>query len=340
MTPKRIGILTFDDVTASHVTVTADAFNAAALDNECGGRVRCYHVSTISPSSEPISTESGMTLVGQETFVQAGGFDTVVIPGGCGLRRSDLNLQVHEWILKHADETQRFACVCSGIYGLAPTGLLDGREVTTHWRFATDVSRRFPRLKVDHKRRLVKDGRFFTSSGLTAGIELSLALIEEDYGVHVAMAVGRDLVTHLMPKEDGLAFSEPTEVDSYPTKRFADLVAWIMQNLDHNLSIEVLARRACMCPRHFSRTFKSIVGVPPAEFVQNLRLNEARRRLSTRGKAIRSIATSVGFVNPDMFNRAFERRFGTRPRNFLEAAPTSRPAKSKALPGAELSARR
>jgi len=323
MSPKRIGILGFESVIASHLTGPADAFRAAALDNGYGSPIACYDVRIIGLTLRPFRAESGMRLIPDETTRTAAGFDTIIIPGGSGLRRPEISLQVSDWILSLVKETRRFASVCTGIYGLASTGLLDNREVTTHWRFARDVSRRFALLRVDHRRRVVKDGPFFTSSGLTAGIDLSLAMIEEDYGPQVALSVRDDLVTHLGPNQGNGEFAKLIQSDIHPRDRFAELVAWMIRNLNEDLSVDTLARRACMCPSHFSRAFKSIFGSPPAEFVQNLRLNEARRRLSTRRKALRTVAASVGFANPDVFYRAFERRFGTTPGEYFEEAVTA-----------------
>jgi transcriptional regulator GlxA family with amidase domain len=320
MSPKRIGILGFESVIASHLTGPADAFTATTLDNGYGGRIPCYDVRIIGLSPKPFRAESGMMLIPDESIQSAAGFDTIIIPGGSRLRRPEIHLRVSDWILTLVKETRRFASVCTGIYGLAPTGLLDNREVTTHWRFAGDVSRRFAPLKMDHRRRVVKDGPFFTSSGITAGVDLSLALIEEDYGPQVALSVAGDLVTYLQPKQDNGEFPRLIEFDGHPRDRFVDLVAWMIRNLHQDLSVEILAQRACMCPSHFSRAFKSIFGSPPAEFIRNLRLNEARRRLSTRGKVLQSVAESVGFANPHVFHRAFERRFGTRPSAYLEEA--------------------
>lgn len=326
LTPKRIGLLGFDGVTASHLTGAADAFAVAALSDGFGSRIPCYEVYTIGLTSKPFRGESGMTFHAQKTLRTAPPLDTIVIPGGSGLRQPEVNQKVSDWILKRATQTRRIATICTGIYGLAPTGLLDGREVTTHWRFASDITRRFPKLRVDHKRLFVKDGPFYTSTGLSAGIDLSLALVEEDYGRYVALAVGQELVTYLKRPDTGEEFSRPVTFDSQPTDRFAELVSWIMRNLKEDLSVETLARRTCMSPRHFSRAFKSIFGSPPAEFVENLRVNEARRRLSTPRKTIRSVAASVGFTNQHAFHRAFARRFGMKPRHYVnkvKAAPHS-----------------
>jgi transcriptional regulator GlxA family with amidase domain len=316
MNPKRIGFVGFDHVTASHLTGPADAFAAAALDDGFGNRIACYEVCTIGLNREAFHAESGMTFQPDFALQDAPPLDTIVVPGGRGLRAPNVAQCIADWILKRIPDTHRIASICTGIYGLAPTGLLDGRQITTHWRVATDVSRRFPKLRVDYKRLVVKDGPFYTSTGLTAGIDLSLALIEEDYGRHVAIAAAQELVTPLQRRVEEV--SEIVTHDSQPTDRFAELVAWIMRHLDGDLSVETLARRACISERHFSRAFKSVLGTSPSDFVENLRLNEARRRLSTRRKTLQSVATSVGFKSTDAFHRAFEKRFGTRPRKYSD----------------------
>ena len=313
MTPIRIGFVGFDGVTASHLTGPADAFAAAGLSDGFGNRLACYEIFLIGVSARSFRAESGMIFQAQEILRRAPTFDTIVIPGGSGLRAPSLNGEVSAWILQRASETRRIAAVCTGIYGLLSTGLLDGREITTHWRVAGDVARRAPSLRVNHKRLFVRDGKFYTSTGLTAGIDLAIALIEEDYGKHVSLAAAQEMVTPIIRRTVEKSPNESPVFDSQPIDRFADLVAWIVRNLHEDLSVEILARRACMCPRHFSRAFKSVFGNSPSDFVENLRLNEARRRLSTRRKTLQSVAISVGFRNADAFHRAYERRFGIRP---------------------------
>ena len=202
--------------------------------------------------------------------------------------------------------------------------MLDGREVTTHWRAASDLGRRHPTLRIDHRRSLVKDGPFYTSAGLNGGVDLALALIEEDYGSQVAFSVRRDLMLYLTGPNPPNELQKSPDYNNEPIDRFGDLVAWMMRNLHQHLTIEAMARQAGMCPANFTRAFKSVFGETPREFVENLRLNEARRRLSSRGKTLRSVAASVGFTNADAFRRAFERRFGARPGaslNGLEPLP-------------------
>ena len=215
------------------------------------------------------------------------------------------------------NDTRRIGAICTGIYGVAPTGLLDGREVTTHWRSARDLARRFPRLRIDHRKPFVRDGPYYTTTGLSGGVNLSLAMIQEDYGPYIARSVEEELTLRLTKEDHEELASDAVPVDNHPIDRFSDLVAWVIRNLHSDLSVEVLARRACMCPNHFSKVFKSVFGEPPSDFVQNL-LNEARRRLAKRQKTLHTVAASVGFSSPDSFQRAFERKFGSRPSSYLE----------------------
>ena len=321
MSPKRIGFLGFDRFTTMHLAGPADAFAAAALDDGFSGQISCYEVCLIGLGDRCFRSESGMVFHPAYTLETAPALDTIIIPGGSGLRDPKTMLAVSEWILSRTNETRRIAAVCTGIYGLAPTGLLDGREVTTHWRFASDVARRFPRLRVNHKRLVVKDGPFYTSAGLSAGVDLALALVEEDYGPYVAAAVRSELVTYLARRLANEDEGAPLEFQSQPIDRFGDLVAWMVRHLDADLSVEALARRACICPSHFNRSFKSIFGTSPAEFVENLRLNEARRRLSKQSKTLQSVGASVGFKNSGAFRRAFQRRFGVKVDSYLEPSP-------------------
>jgi transcriptional regulator GlxA family with amidase domain len=308
----------FDEVTALHLVGPADAFVAAALDDGYGNRIPCYEVHTIGVFSDRFRAEDGLMFEAQATLSAAPVLDTVVIAGGRGIRRPEVSDKVAAWILKRVNDTRRIGAVCTGVYGVAPTGLLNGREVTTHWRFARDLAHRFPRLKIDHRKPFVQDGPYYTTTGLNGGVNLSLAMIQEDYGPYVAQSVEEELALRLTKEDQEELPADPAPLNNHPIDRFSDLVAWVLRNLHADLSVEVLARRACMCPSHFSKVFKSVFGEPPSDFVQNLRLNEARRRLSKRQKTLRTVAASVGFSSPDSFHRAFERKFGSRPSNYLK----------------------
>jgi transcriptional regulator GlxA family with amidase domain len=174
MNPKGIGFLGFEGVAASDLTRAVDVFATATLDGGYGNRISCYHVYTIGFASECFRSDSGIAFMPDSMLETVSELDTIVVPGGDGLRRSLVSEKIADWILARANQTRRVAAIGAGIYGVAQTGLLDGREVTTHYRYANDVARRFPNLRIDPRRHLVKDGAFYTSSGPQAASDLAL----------------------------------------------------------------------------------------------------------------------------------------------------------------------
>jgi transcriptional regulator GlxA family with amidase domain len=321
MKPKLIGFLGYDGVQALDLVGPLEAFMSAATDesNGNGAQHNCYETLIIGLTGEPFTSETGITFKPHRTLANAPTLDTLIIPGGRGLRLgAEASAEVSAWIKRRAARIRRIASVCTGIYALAQTGLLDGRRVTTHWRHARDLARRFPKLIVDPNALFIKDGPFYTSAGITAGIDLSLALIEEDYGARVALSVARELVVYLKRPGGQEQFSEPLQFQTQSTDPLAELVAWMPGHLHKDLTVESLAERACLCPRQFSRRFKSAFGSTPAAFVEDLRLGEARKRLTQPGQTIESVAASVGFRSADAFRRAFERRFGITPSSYRQ----------------------
>ena len=305
----RIGILGYEGINAIDLAGPAEAFAAA---NDCGAPNR-YEVVVIGLTGRPFRADSGILLMPSVTFESCGRIDTLLIPGGSGLRVDATTLAVASWLKGRAPLARRVASICTGIYGLAPTGLLDGRKVTTHWRFAEAVARRFPALRVERDSIYVRDGKFYTSGGVTAGIDLALALIEEDCGPKVALGVARELVMYLKRPGGQEQFSEPLRFQTDATERFSDLTAWIMSHLQSDLSVETLARKANLCPRHFSRSFKEHFGQSPAAFVEERRLGEATRRLGESADSIERLSASLGFGSADCFRRSFERRYRVSP---------------------------
>lgn len=316
--PKSVGVVGFDQVTASNLIGSADSFSSAFLDDGYGNRIPCYEVHTIGVFSDRLRTENGMLFQAEHTLSGAPELDTIIIAGGRGALRLEVSDKIAAWILKRIKDTRRLGAVGAGVHVLAATGLLNGRDTTTHWRLARELKRRFPRVKIDHRKSLVRDGPYYTSTGLTGGVNLAIAMIAEDYGPYVAQSMEEETILRLTKEDQDEFPPEPALCENYPIDRFSELVAWVMRNLDADLSVEVLARRACMCPSHFSKVFKSILGEPPRDFVQNLRLNEARRRLLRRHKTLRTVSESVGLRNSPEFQEAFERKFGARPSRYLE----------------------
>ena len=314
MNPRLVGFLGFDGVTALDLVGPAEVFATAVSPEPAGGEL--YKVLVVGLTGRPFTSDSGIVFQPSTTLGAAPALDTLVVPGGMGLREPRTNAAVAAWIKSRAGRTRRVASVCTGVYGIAPSGLLDGRRVTTHWKFTADLARRFPRLRVEPNALFVKDGPFYTSAGVTSGIDLSLALVEEDFGPQVALGAARMLVVYL--KRDGgqEQYSEPLRFQTQSGDRFSELAAWMAGHLHQDLSVEALARRACVCSRHFSRRFKDVFASTPAAFVADLRLNEARRLLSSGTSPIEAIAASVGFGGADSFRRAFERRFGITPTGY------------------------
>ena len=316
MAPLRVGFLGYEQANALDLVGPAEAFASAFRDNGKGKLERCYEVSIIGLTRQSFVTESGIVFQPTVTIENAPKLDTLIIPGGSGLRAPQINRKVSEWILEKVKVTRRIASVCTGIYGLAATGLLDGRRVTTHWRWAAAVARQFPKLRMHPNALFVKDGQFYSSAGVTAGIDLALALIEEDFGAKVALTVAREMVVYLKRSGGQEQYSEPLQFQTNSSDRFAELVSWMTNNPTAQMSVESLARRASLSPRQFFRRFKEHFGSSPAMFVETLRLNEARRRLSVGESSIENLAESVGFNGADSFRRAFERRFRVTPSKY------------------------
>ena len=313
--PKRIGFLGFDGVTALDLVGPSEAF-AAALVEEGGALERAYEIVILSVNGRPFRAESGVLFRPHASLERAPRLDTLIVPGGRGLREARTNARVAAWLARRAPRIRRVASVCTGIYGLAPTGLLDGRRVTTHWRFARDVAERFPALRMDPNALYLQDGRFYTSAGVTAGIDLALALVEEDHGPQVALQVARELVVYLKRAGGQEQYSEPLQFQVEARDRIGELGAWIRNHLREDLTVEALAERACLCPRQFTRRFRALYQRTPAVFVEELRLGEARRRLATPAVTVEAVAASVGFKSADAFRRAFERRYGVSPSSY------------------------
>jgi transcriptional regulator GlxA family with amidase domain len=328
----RVGLIGYDEVQALDLIGPSDAFSIATTTDEKGKTQPCYEVVLLGLSNKSFRAESGVLFQPQTLLRNAPPLDTLIIPGGKGARIGTSSERIANWISQRAPRIRRIASVCTGIYALAPTGLLDGRKVTTHWRFANDVARRFPKLNVDHDALFLKDGPFYTAGGITASVDLALALIEEDFGPRVALAVARELVVFLKRSGGQKQYSEPLEFQINSTDRFADLASWMVEHLRSDLSLEALAERVCLSSRHFVRRFKIAFGGTPAAFVENLRLDEARRRLTERTQTIENVAASVGFNSDDAFRRSFQRRFGVKPssyRNRFDARAKSRSRRRK-----------
>jgi transcriptional regulator GlxA family with amidase domain len=310
-TAVRVALLGYPGVQTLDLAGPLDAFSSANA-----ARAGSYLGMTVSLDGAPFVSEGGLRIVPDCALADAGPLDTLIVPGGEGLRRPGVADGVAAAVRRRAGGCRRVVSICTGIYGVAPTGLLDGRRATTHWRFADDVAQRFPSVNVDRDAIFIKDGPFYTSAGITAAIDLALALIEEDYGPWLALSVARDLVVYLKRAGGQRQYSEPLRFQARAGDRFADLAAWVAAHLREDLSVDRLAARVRLSPRQFSRRFTQAFGMTPGQQIESLRLDAARDYLSGGRAPVAAIAAAVGFRSADAFRRAFGARFGLSPTDY------------------------
>jgi len=328
MKPLTIGILGFDGVATLDLAGPLEALGAARVTGPDGERYRAYETILIGVTGRTFVAESGVIFKATKTIDTAPALDTVIIPGGTGIRSAQVIAKISKW-LTDRNKRRRIVAVSTGIYAVAASGLLEGRQATTHWRFAQSLAREFPGIQVNRAASFLKDGLFYSCGAGTAAIEMTLSLIEEDYGKAIALEVARDLVIDLRPPGEKQDDIKPYNYELDPMERLADLPAWIVAHLQTNLSVESLAKRTSLCPRHFGRLFKKLYNTTPADFVEQLRLEESRRRLLSSGNSISTVAALVGFKSTDAFRRAFERRFGITPRDFRTKHSSEKPTSAR-----------
>ena len=314
---RRIGIIGYEGVQGLDLVGPLDAFSAA---NGIASRPTVpYETVLIGVREGAFRAESGVQFLANATLENVPSLDTVIIPGGRGIRLdADVHTPIIAWLRKNAHRVRRVCSICTGIYALAESGLLDGRRATTHWRFAGEAATRWPNVRIEADAIFTKDAPYYTSAGITAGIDLSLSLIEEDLGNSLALAVARELVVYLKRSGGQLQYSDPLRGQTRAGEEFSDVVAWMLDNLGGDLSVETLADRTHLSTRHFNRKFKAVFGETPADFVEALRLDEARWLLSNDELTIENLAKAVGYSGGDVFRRAFERRFGVVPSDYRE----------------------
>lgn len=310
----RIVVVGFPDVQALDVTGPAEVFSAAARLGHAP-----YEVILAAPGGRPIATSSGFEFVPNASLdAVVGPIDTLVVAGGMGVAAALKDQLLIEWIDNAAARTRRTTSVCNGAFLLAKAGLLDGRRATTHWAACDELARRHPEIEVDPHPIFVRDGDVATSAGVTAGIDLALALVEEDAGAGDALDVARWLVLFLQRPGGQAQFSAGLTRPPADRAPLRELQAWLPGNLDADLSVEALAERAFMSPRNFARAFRREVGVTPAAYVAELRLERARLELESGALAVEEIARRCGFGTVETMRRAFRRRLSVSPSEYRQ----------------------
>lgn len=285
---------------------------------EIGGRFSpgAYSLHFLSLRGEPTPSSSGL-VIQTRPLDQAPRLDTLIIAGGDGVRVPAACPETQAFVRKAGREARRVASVCSGTYVLAEAGLLDGKRATTHWSRTQDFQRRYPKVKLEPDRIWIQDGKIWSSAGITAGIDLSLALIGADLGEAIARRTAQQLVVyHHRP---GGQSQHSALIDLRPG-RFDALLSWARQNLSEALSVEQLADRAAMSPRNFARLFAQETGVTPAKAIERLRVEAARALLDSGPLQVEDVALETGFGDPERMRRAFLRAFGQPPQALRRAA--------------------
>ena len=309
---RRLAFVVFADFQILDVAGPLAAFEVASSIGD-----GAYELRLLSEGGGMVRSSSGAALATEP--LDARPYDTVIVAGGQGTRALPELEGLTAWVRRQAATARRTASVCSGAFVLAQAGLLDGRRATTHWGRSEQFARLYPKVRLEADRIYVQDGPIWTSAGITAGIDLALALIEEDLGEAVAQRTARQLVVHHRRPGGQSQFSELLEVGG-ANGRFGALMDWARERLGEPLGVERLAGQAAMSPRHFARAFTAETGITPAKAMERLRLEAARLRVETTRDPIDHVAEAVGFGDPERMRRAFLRAFGQPPPALRRAA--------------------
>ena len=318
MQARLVVIPLFDGVQSLDVTGPLEVFAGAAEYVAAHGPASdpCYRVVTASPDGRPVQTSSGLGLIPAQDLrqIKPAEIDTVVVPGGPGARC--LSPVVAAWLRDCAPLARRITSVCTGAFILAEAGLLKGKRVTTHWAYGTELAHQFPDVIVDTEPIFIRDGSIATSAGVTAGIDLALALVEEDVGRDAALAVARGLVVYLRRPGGQAQFSAHLRAQAAQRAPLLGVQQWISENLAADLSVPTLAVRAGLSARQFARAFAAETGVPPGKHVAAVRLEAARRILEDSDLGVEQVARACGYGTPEAMRRAFVHALGVPPSSY------------------------
>lgn len=305
----RVGIVVFDGVTMLDVSGPSDVLHQA-------GRVaEAYELVLVSARGGQVATSNGLALSGAVTPADAGALDTVVVAGGDRLAEEPLERELLDAVAEVAARATRVASVCTGAFVLAELGMLDDRRATTHWRHAERMARRYPRVRVEPDAIHIRDGRYLTSAGISAGIDLSLALVEEDHGADAARAVARELVVFMQRPGGQSQFSTALETPPPHTDLLRDLIADVLADPAADHTLPTMAARAAVSSRHLTRLFNAELNTTPARWLENVRLDRARQLLLS-GHSVTTAARASGLGSDETLRRVFAKHLGTTPSEY------------------------
>jgi transcriptional regulator GlxA family with amidase domain len=317
---KHIVILAPPNTSILDVAGPIEVFSKAAdyIDRYFHNSAGSYTVHVLSTqSSKIVNTSSGLPIV-SEGGIKSIGYkvDTVLVAGIPNAPVNMVGKEILNWLRENSNSIRRVGSICAGAFILAEAGILNGRRATTHWSVCDKLARHYPKVKVESDPIFIKDGNVYTSAGISTGMDLSLAMVEEDYGRDIALFVARQLVLYLKRPGNQSQFSiilSHQKVDYQPIREMQD---WIIEHLNEELNIEILAEKASMSPRNFARVFLRESGITPAKYIQKLRLETARRRLEETRLTLDEISSECGVGNADALRRLFLRYMKTTPSDY------------------------
>lgn len=311
MARRTVAIVIFEGVQALDVAGPLDVFAQA---NGFLPDAEHYDCLLIGADTQPLRCSNGMRMSADLTFDQAhGAFDTVLVAGGPELPRSPADETMSAWLRDWGVRARRYGSICNGAFALGRAGLLDGRTVTTHWLTSQQLAAEFPSARVEHNRIHTRDERLVTSAGVTAGIDLSLALVGEDHGAAISLACAKALVVVAQRQGGQSQFSPLLLPVSDPASPLGKVQAYVMEHLREAFPVERLAGIAGVSARSIARIFVRELGVTPHDYVEGVRLDQARNLLESSDMALKAIAFDCGFASPDQMRNAFQRRLHVTP---------------------------
>ncbi len=318
---RTVAFVVFDRVVGIDVTGPAEVFDMANRLHP--GDQPQYRIEFLALPGGAVRMAAGLELNAKDAGLWLGPIDTLIVPGGYGIVARGPNDALVGWVRRTAARCRRVCSVCTGAFVLAAAGLLNGRRAVTHWEAGPRLAEMYPDVRLDLAPIYIRDGDVWTSAGVTAGIDLALALVEQDLGRSTALAVAKQMVVFLHRPGGQAQFSSALTAQARtaaqePDGRFHDLHAWIADNLAADLSVSALARRASMSRRSFDRNYLQVMGVTPAKAVEGMRIEAAKRALERGDLSIKRVAAISGFGDDEHLRRAFVRRLEVTPDQYRE----------------------
>jgi transcriptional regulator GlxA family with amidase domain len=315
--PRRVVIVAFEAVQSLDITGPAEVFAGVSRLAEGRDEPPPYSVEVVAPKRGTLRTTGGVEITADRSLAGCRGpIDTLIVSGGAGAQTAAEDPALRRWLVRASLRSRRVASVCTGALVLAAAGLLDGRRATTHWATCEQLAAAHPEVQLEPDAIFVRDGNFWTSAGVTTGMDLALAMVEEDLGHDAALEIARYLVVFMQRPGGQAQFSTHLTAQSAERAPLRDLQAWIADNLGADLRVEALAERVHMSPRSFARAFANEVGLPPGAYVEAVRIERAKQQLEHGVKPVEAIADECGFGSAETMRRAFGRRVGVAPAEY------------------------